>query len=230
MSKIVVEAYAPSGMLIDLFPITKTKDAIPSWFKNLPGKPGEDVKNVRQCPAAKDLFSKGMIIPLWADYEITINNDGTGSIDSGMRFNNMSPAEVHNVNSQAAGAWPGYTNIKFASPWYIWCSEPIEWMWSQPVWWQSNPQEFTTVTGISEFRYQHESNINCLIKKPQSSIMLSVKAGTPMAQLIPLTEKDWELKLDVMTPEVFSRKFSKWNYSLNPVMAYQRLKSIITKD
>jgi hypothetical protein len=220
-------------MLIDLFPIVKAEEHVPDWYRKLPGKPGQDIKNVRQCPAAKDLFTKGMLIPMWADYEITIDSDGSGSIDSGMTLNNIKPAEVHNLGVQAHGAWPGYSNVKFASPWYIWCSEPIEWAWTQPIWWQNNPKEFITVTGISEFRYQHECNINCLIKKPESSIILNVRAGTPMAHLIPLTDREWDLKLDVLTPEVYAKKFSKWNHSLkwtSPAMAYQQLKSIINRN
>jgi hypothetical protein len=226
--KIVVEAFAPNGTLIDLFPIERTENATPRWYQNLPGKPVDGL-NVKQCPGAKDLFSKGLIIPLWADYEITLDAGGGGSIKSAMTGMNFPPADTHNLEFQAAGAWPEYGNIKFNSPWWLWCSEPIEWAWLPATWWQQDPQEIIPVPGIAEYRYQHITNINTLVKKSKISKVISLKAGTPMVQLIPLTERDWEFKLEVMTQEEIAKKFTKWEFSLNPRLTYQKIRNILEK-
>lgn len=227
--KIVVEVYAPSKALIDLFPIERTRNVIPDWYKELPAKPVAGI-NVKQCPAAKDLFSKGLIIPLWADYEVTVNPDGRGDIKSAMMKLDFPAGAAHDLEYQASGAWPDYVNIKFNSPWLIWCSEPIEWAWLPTVWWNQDPQEFLTVTGIAEYKYQHQTNINTLIKKPVNTTKtISLKAGTPMAQLVPLTEHDWEFTLEVLTAEIFAKKFAKWEFSLNPRVTYQRVRSMLER-
>lgn len=226
--KIVVEAFAPNGALIDLFPIERTENVIPKWYQDLPGKPLDGL-NVKHCPGAKDLFSKGLIIPLWADYEITLNANGHGDIKSAMTGVSFPPADTHSLQFQAAGAWPDYVNIKFNSPWYIWCNEPVEWAWLPPIWWQQDPQEVILATGISEYRYQHQTNINTLVKRPTTTKVISLKAGTPMAQLVPLTERNWEFKLEVMTHEEFAKKFTRWEFSLNPRLTYQKIRSILEK-
>ena len=227
--KIVVEVFAPNRALIDLFPIERTKNIIPKWYQELPAKPVDGI-NVKQCPAAKDLFSKGLIIPLWADYEVTVNPDGQGDIKSAMMRMDFPAGAAHNLEYQASGAWPDYVNIKFNSTWLIWCSEPIEWAWLPAVCGNQDPQDFVAVTGIAEYKYQHQTNINTLIKKPvEATKTIALKAGTPMAQLVPLTERDWEFKLEVISAEVFSKKFSTWEFSLNPRLAYQRLRSILER-
>lgn len=226
--KIVVEAFAPNGTLIDLFPIERTENVLPKWYLDLPAKP-EGGLNVKQCPGAKDLFNKGLIIPLWADYEITLHANGRGDIKSAMMGMDFPPADTHNIQFQAAGAWPDYANVKFNSPWWIWCDEPIHWTWLPATWWQQDPQEFTVATGISEYRYQHQTNINTLIKKPTETKVISLKAGHPMAQLVPLTEREWEFKLEVMSQEAFAKKFTKWEFSLNPRLTYQKMRSMLEK-
>jgi hypothetical protein len=226
--KLVLEAYAPAGSLIDLFPITRASNSLPAWYESCPAKINGD-RTVKQCPGLTDLYSNGIIIPAWADLEVSINPDATGHIKSGMNKKYGIVAEGHDLSIQAPGAWQGYENIKFINPWWLWCSEPIEWIWVQPTWSQPNPQEITLLPAITEFRYQHQANINTIIKKPTENKLISIKGGQPLAQLVPLTERDWELKLDVMTPEIFAKKFERWDFSLSLNTGYNKIRSIINR-
>jgi len=227
--KIIVEAYAPIGQLIDLFPITKTKNTLPSWYDSLPAKINGE-RTVKQCPGLTDLYNCGFTIPAWADYEVLVNADNTGHIKSGMGKRYGEHSTGHDLPVQAPGAWPDYINVKFHNPWWIWCSEPIEWLWVQPVWSQTHPQEFTLIPAVTEFRYQYQANINTLIKKPKESKLITIRGGTPLAQLVPLIERDWDLKLDVMTPEIFAEKFDRWDFSLSQNTGYNKIKSIINRN
>lgn len=224
--KIVLEAYAPVGDLIDLFPIVESRKCIPKWYHSLPAS-NHDV-NVKNCFGLKDLYNKGIIIPLWADHEIILDPISGVSVSSGMQ-STMQPVVSHDLDEQAPGAWPGYINLKFNSPWLFWCDEPIHWVWTQPVWWQEDPQQLTLVSGVAEFRGQHDSNVATLLRMPQQKKTLTLKAGLPMAQLIPLTEEPWELKNMVMTKEIFDKKFAHWEFSLNPKLRYPKIRNILNR-
>jgi hypothetical protein len=227
--KIVLEAYAPVGDLIDLFPIVESSKCIPTWYTKLPPSDTSN-PNVRSCFGLKDLYKKGIIIPLWSDYDVTIDPMRGISAVSGMQNQATFPPLVSNdIASQTGGAWPNYANLKFNSPWLFWCSEPIQWVWVQPVWWQKDPQQMVLVTASAEFRGQHDSNISTLIKMPNQTETISFKAGLPMAQLIPLTEEPWELKNMVMTKEIFDKKFAHWEFSLNPKLRYPKIRNILNR-
>jgi hypothetical protein len=220
--KITLEAYAPVGELINLFPIIKADT--PNWFKKISANVNNG-SNIKHCSGVKDLYKRGLMFPLWADYEIDISRTGV-SVRSGMAEDKFKSADIHNLQNQASGLWPGYSSVKFNSPWYFWCSEPIEWVWVQPMWDQQHPQQLSLVPGISEYKYMHQTNINTLIRIPDKQETISLKAGTPMAHLIPLTEKDWDLKLIVMDSTAWATKFSPWSFSLGHALRYQKIKKI----
>jgi hypothetical protein len=118
--KIVLEAYAPVGDLIDLFPIVESSKSIPTWYNKLPTS-RDDNPNVRNCFGLKDLYKKGIIIPLWADYEISVDPVRGISATSGMQNQATFPPLVSNdTDAQTGGAWPNYVNLKFNSPWLFW--------------------------------------------------------------------------------------------------------------
>ena len=224
--KLTITLYTPVGQLIDLFPPIKTKEIIPDWYLSLPTKT-DKVLTVKQCPGFKDLINQGFIFPLWADYDIVANPAGLPEIRSCM---DRPAGETHSLSEQATDAWPNYLNIKFHNPWLAWCNEPIKWVWTQPVWHQKHPQELLNVTGVSEFRHQHNTHINTIFKRPEVTTTMSFKAGTPMAQLIPLTERDWDLKLEIITPEIFSAKFARWNFMpVSTGIMYQKIRTLFDR-
>lgn len=225
--KIILEAYAPIGDLVDLFPPVRADEITPKWYQSLPAKPMPGL-TVKHCPGIRDMLSKGFIIPLWADYNVTIASHGLCDITSGMENTNVPPLTSHPIDFQAANAWPNHINLKFNNPWVFWCSEPIEWVWVQPTMWQQHPQELILVPGITEFRYQSTANINTITALPDEPVTLSFKAGTPMAQLVPLIKDDWELKVDVLTPDIYARKFANWKFSLTHHAQYLQRKNIIS--
>jgi hypothetical protein len=228
-NKLTITLYSPVGQLIDLFPPVKTKDLIPNWYNALPVK-SENATTVKHCPGFKDLVSKGFILPLWADHEIIIGPVGDPIIHSTNTTSGRPPSASHSLAEQAPGAWPNYLNIKFHCPWLAWCDEPIGWAWSQPVWHQTDPQELINVTAVSEFRHQHDLHINTIFKRPIVSKTISIKAGTPMAQLIPLTERDWDIKLEMLTPEIFSSKFAKWSFMpYSSGITYQKIRTMFDR-
>jgi len=107
-----LEAYASLGQLADLFPIVRSKESLPNWYHNISSLEGQ--KTVRQCPGVNNLFHKGVMIPAWADHEITIHPNGNTNVTSPA---SQQPTGSHRLVNDAPGAWPGYANIKFLNPW-----------------------------------------------------------------------------------------------------------------
>lgn len=207
---IKLEIYAPMGHLIDLFPPKPMKEHLPDWWTAINTK-SIDNKTVKHCPGFKDLYAQGIALPLWCDYEFVL--DTKEVIEMRWPTTSGHPAPLsHSLIAQAPGAWPGYINIKFNSPWKFHCNESVQFVWVQPVWGQENPQEFILVPGITDFRINKHTNINTLWKLGNKKITL--KAGTIMAQLIPLTDRPLEISYHVMDNDSFNKKFAIWDFTL----------------
>lgn len=218
-----LEAYAPTGQLTDIFPIVHTRNALPSWYHNLPKVNYE--KSIRHCPGVVDLFRAGVMIPAWADQEIIIFPDGNVRVVSASTDR---PTSSHNVDIEAPGAWPGYVNVKLLNPWMFYCNKTINWLFLPPTWCQSDPAEFTIIPGVLEFRLAHEANINMLFKLKPEPYKVSIKAGDSLMQMIPITEEKFNLEVKTMTQDIFTEKFLQWNHSFN--YGYQKAISRIKKS
>jgi hypothetical protein len=223
-SPLKLEAYAPLGQLVDLFPIVHTKNALPSWYHNLL-KFDDKQKNVRHCPGVGDLFRLGVMIPAWSDHEIVIYPDGRTNVRSPSSNN---PVSSHNLNFDAPGAWPGYVNVKLLNPWMLYCNKPVKWLFLSPTWCNSDPAEFTIVPGVLEFRVAHEANVNMLFKLKSEPYTVLIKAGDSLMQMIPITEEKFELEVKTMTQDILTEKFLPWNHSFN--YGYQKAISRIKKS
>lgn len=218
--KLVLEMYAEIGELCELFPPERLKKSIPSWFYNIPG---DGKKTVKQCPGFIDLHDSGIVVRSWAEYEITVSPHSAQV--KAPQYQRGPHSDIHDLNFQAPGAWPGYQNVKLHSPWLFWCNEPIKWMWTQPTWEQNDPAKFIVIPGVSEYKYQNRTNILLLFKSQPTEYKVHIRPGDILAHLVPLTERPVEYKVDVLTPDIYNRKFAKWNHSFD--MVYQKTKAII---
>jgi hypothetical protein len=224
--KIKVEAYSPSGELIDLIPIVLAKDCLPSWYFNL-AKNQEEIPTIRHCNGFKDLYNEGFIIRSWSDIDIQIKPNGKFMYDVASRNELPNPIEQHNIALQATGAWPDYINLKLVSPWWVRCNKVVKWAVIQPVWAQHDPAEYTLVPGILEFRYQHMTNLNLIFKVKPEPYTVHIKAGQPLAHVIPLFEDDWSLEVKFLEAGDWQRYFARWTHSFG--MVYQKTRAIFGK-
>jgi hypothetical protein len=218
-----LEVYTPVGQLAELFPVVRSKEALPKWYHHISAPP--DQKTVKQCPGISTLFNRSVTIPAWADHDITIYPNGHTEITSPY---SQKPTSSHRLSTDAPGAWPGYANIKFLNPWMFWCNKPVDWLFLPPTWNQLDPQEFTVVPGITEFKVVHEANVNTLFKLKDTPYRVSIKAGDALMQMIPITEESFELEIKSMTPQIWAEKFQQWPFSLNYVYhkAISKIKKI----
>lgn len=204
---IKLEMYTWFGSLIDLFPPRLASSSRPDWLKAIP--PTNDA-SVKHCHGVKDLYNEGVVVPSWADFDITIRPQGqplvVSSVDQLPEHSTPHPIDdtiwAHN-----------YVNTKLHTPWFFYCEEMIKWAVIQPVWEQQDPLEWLTVPGIIELKYQNQVNANMIFKRKEMPYGVKIRAGDPLTHLIPLSERPLEIEVKIMTQEDWSRKFNKWHFT-----------------
>jgi hypothetical protein len=96
-----------------------------------------------------------------------------------------------------------------------------------PVWHLKNPLEWTVVPGMLEFKYQHATNINLLFKLRPEKYMVRIKAGQPIAHLVPMFDQSWEFETKAMDISDWKKHFARWPHSFD--LVYQKTRAFVQK-
>jgi hypothetical protein len=78
-------------------------------------------------------------------------------------------------------------------------------MFIEPTYTMANPNIFTVIPGVLNFKYQNYANINLMteIANPMQK-QIHISAGEPLAHIIPLTEDNVELRVHKLSKEDFN--------------------------
>ena len=199
--KIVVDCFIDNPVVQNLFKIDHAHKFVPVEWKQLP--PIVDVKSLqdprskesipistaKRCVGMVNLFTSGFILPSWTDFKIEMMKDGLffkhdpmGSLD----------ANPHPPFMYWEDLYKGYQHVKISSPWLIKEKTGVRFSWNQCTYHNTERHaNYHALSGILDFKAQHNTHINVFVKKGTT---LTVNAGDPLIQLIPLTELDVELK------------------------------------
>lgn len=199
----------------DLEPIlpkpVKAADALPDWFRQMPGKVpadtlgGGEIRTVKQCPPFLDALSLGLLIPLPTDLTIA---DGALSWDWDLppladAAITRAPVGLH-VPEQTRGApvdTGGRLVLKFISFWTL--EVPPGWslLFTHPF---NRPDlPFTTLTGVVDCDLFRDGYVHfpALLDPGFSGV---IAAGTPVAQVVPV-QRGVDLEITAMTGEQVAR-------------------------
>lgn len=200
-----IEFYSTVPGLPDLFPIVKAKDALPKWAKSArdsfikqKNESNGRMNHIYQCPGIFDLLGQGYVVPMWHD--IIISTDGNPD-----EFRWTVPTsdladfdkERSIVESQSNGTesivpmkpWSMNTLVKINTPWHVVAPRGVK-LLIIPI---AYPDtfEFESSTGILNPGYNNEINIQLYHNIQKGEVF--IKAGTPLAQIIPLSEQEFDL-------------------------------------
>lgn len=198
-STIILDCFISDDRIANLFPIEKTINAIPTWWKSLPKEINLDnypvpMSTIKRCPGFKDLFANSITIPAWGEYRLFLDPSG--------QFSYLSPNHkieaVSHSNSQFQNAFDNYSHLKLTSPWFIKEKSGVKFSMLQAVWHQTNPSEFIIPPGMLEFKYQHATHINLISSVGMQRKEITISAGNPITYLVPLTEKSVEIRVQVI--------------------------------
>lgn len=203
--KVVVDCFTSNIDAHDSFPIQPANKFYPNWWKRLPNSfPVEtnngvqfENKTMRSCYGLINHYKQGFILPLWSDLIIQTQADGLGNSYSYQYADQRSEIGVHPVD-QMGKEFNSLVHVKLVSPWRIREKTGIEFIYMEPTW--NQPGDLLTMStppGAIEYKYQHTSSVNMFLEKGRKYMF---SAGRPMAHLIPLTEKELDLRCHLVSP------------------------------
>jgi len=203
-----------SQHVLDLFPPKYSlPDLIPDWYGSITKEPG--ARTLRHCPGFVDLLKNSIGIPLWADYEITHQN---GQLKNAS-IAGLPAEEVPNMiqphhPSQWGDAFPGCTQIKLISPWYITSNKKTQFMMHDAIWHKPVADDYQTLPGMLNFNVQHASHINMILPSSSEEKTIIIKAGTIIAYLTPITNEKIDIKTKWVSQERIN-SFILYNFSFS---------------
>lgn len=179
------------------------KKHIPEWFKKIPAFRNRDSRGfpaltAKKCLPMLDAMSLGWVIPLQADVHV-ITNDDCSIIKAECREGNeLNVVQGHSWDQVASEKWTGYKQdpLKFLNFWRI---------KTKPGWsclFQTLPnllqQDFKCLSGVVDTdTYKNNINFPAVWLTPNADITL--KAGTPLVQVIPFKRSSMESKIRTST-------------------------------
>jgi hypothetical protein len=212
--KVVVDAFCLYPRLAEFFPIEHARKISPYWYEKAPAYAdgAKTVATIKLCPGFQEISRRGLIIPLWKDHHIAWDNNGLRNVEiPGVDAREYS---VVHEKEQWPGVYPGYNHVKLVSPWMIKTERPIQWHFGQPMWHAKDPLSILVANGVLEFHYQHMTHLNLFLPPVHVGRVneVTLEAGTPIIQMIPLEDIDIDLRIHEAT-EADYRKMSPYPWT-----------------
>ena len=190
--KIVLDCFTSKPYVIEHAPINYAIKNIPDWWKDLPAsyRDGHQPRlTMKSCVGMVDYYVKSIAIPLWCDLSISVDAD---KVYSWHFSDDITTAQIHPINTQATNFLNDYGHMKILTPWLFKSEKNVDWVWSHPSYNYSNSNNVVSLPGISNFYYQHNTNINMMVHLDQEKSFL-MPYGEPLALLTPMSDRKVEI-------------------------------------
>jgi hypothetical protein len=215
-------------------PIVEARESTPEWFKTLKIPGGHTT--IQQCPGIQDYVSKGYVVRLWQDLEFIYDPTrgfGISPANNLATFDNRLGMEIQTHPEEQ---YQGLTffkkqlplSVKLRCPWYVETPPGVD-MLMLPLTFEN--QLFKCVPGILKTSMYHVLLAQMIFDYVEGPIIL--KKGTPLFQLIPLTDKKLKLTFEEPSVKICNKidKTANWLYSKkHPAAQYNKLTDEKFKD
>lgn len=185
------------------YPIVPSSKFIPSWWKKTPKssfnlETFENRNTARSCLSIIETFKTGFIQPMWCDLAISIDSE------SNYKCQFSDPSSVIHVhsNEQFIDFYEDYFFFKLDSPWKILSSTKTKIIVIDPFYLTNSPKPFINPYGFLEIEMCKPLNSFLFLNKKQPQNIL-IKAGTPMQQIVALTDKPVKLVTEVISNDKY---------------------------
>ena len=203
-SVINVDCFTHNDMVYEHFRIDRASKFFPEEIKLLPNHvelkanhhPNsflmEKIGTLRKCNGIVDLFSVGMILPLWSNIHIEVTKEGQiFHVDRIARADDFNTFDVHDRIQYGSAIYGNQVNVKLLTPWYLEEKSGVKFTWNMCDWHRTDiAHKVRVVSGVLDFKYQHQLNTNLFIEK---NCIIKYNAGDPLVHMIPLSEKRLKL-------------------------------------
>jgi hypothetical protein len=208
---VFLDCYTYSHYAYNHAQIAPSHKYFPEWFKREAKFLDDGSATIKNCSAFTDFYTKGIVVPLWGEVEITVNpKSEANEKDVYTWVSSNADFDLHSMNHPKR-QWQGFGdddtfNIKFVSPWAFKTTELINFTWTQPTWSQPDTfDNFTALPAVMQFKSQSFTNINYVVKQTAKQQTINLQPLTPMAILHPMTERKVEIRTHLVDREKFEK-------------------------
>ena len=178
---------------------------LPGWLKAMPQQASSALTHaeedtVKRCPPFVDAMTRGFLIPLTCDLKVE-NGEFTWDCDlpaGGTAGFPRSPIGFHEAG-QVAGT-PLFDAdrflVKFHNLWTIEAPDGYSLLFTHPV--NRFDLPYTTLTGLVDCDRYRDAWIHFPAHWHDENFNGVLRAGTPVAQCIPVKREDWALRTTVL--------------------------------
>lgn len=202
--QINVDCFIDSYRTAITYPIRRSFQYIPEWWRKLPQNyhvPHEITKKpyerptMRSCYGITSLYKRGFIMPLWADIDLFFEQD-----EEKATYSYQSVAELKIIQHEPkeyGNNFSRYHHMKLQSPWLIREKSGVEFLFTPCLWSHlDSAPHLRVVPGVLNFKHQYSTNVNWFV--PHMNATFRLESGMPLAQIIPLTDKNVKLSVHVL--------------------------------
>lgn len=217
-NKIYVDCFTTSEFQLNACPITRSTKQFPEWWKKIPGTISFEEENgisidrstIKRCIGILDLYKNSFTLPMWSDFKIEIGEENNMSF---MRWYISDDTEIARHDSrQWANNFSNFKQIKLMSPWKLKEKTGCKFAFVSPSWTLlENLKDLHIMPGIVDYKYQHSTHVNMFV--PYQIGQHIIKVGTPLAHIIPLTEKSVEFNCHAIDEIEYKKMSSRTKYS-----------------
>lgn len=209
--KIVVDLFTLHASFYEFSKPRLASTWLPNWWKNLKNEmpvPESPVSQstMKRCVGMTSLYQRGFVLPLWSDLIIEVSPIGTTD------FRWFAPEGSmiefgHHPEVQRSGYLPDthYHQLKLSSVWGARCKEDIEFLMLQPTWNHPSPEKMIICPGLLNFKFTSSLNVNMFIPRDKEVKTLKLNIGFPLAQFVPLSERDVDIRLRLVDHQELTR-------------------------
>lgn len=212
--KIVIDAFTDHSVAYEHFPIKRSVNFLPDWWKALPMPSGYTLenmfkaeRNMRHCTGIIDIYRYCHTLPMWTDMRIVV--DPKGETGVAWQFADMrSNATAHSA-VQRGSFLPDadYAQVKLSPPWILKSKESVVWIMFQPTYSFDAPDKLIFLPGMVDFQW--DTNVNIQLASPRLEgrhNLISIEAGTPLMTMLPMTDKEIEFRHHHVTRDEMMRR------------------------
>ena len=203
-----IQFFSSIDGVAETYPIIKTSKELPKWahlakedFKKQQKSKQDIHLHITRCPGIFHMFAQGFIISAWNDFEFECNygeNIKWATSADGFAMDNLLGKPVISIQSGVSVGqylpkrpWSIPHILKYNTPWHVITPKNVK-MLMVPLPYTED-FDLECCPGILDPALSTELNIQMYWNKKSGKRI--VKAGTPLAQLIPLTEKNYSFEV-----------------------------------
>jgi hypothetical protein len=212
--KLIIKAYTFKSATYEYFTVAKSHHFYPEWWKKLPtfheelrGALNVKAPTMKTCAGIIEIYKKGIILPLWSDLQFRVaENNQWAAAFSDHNTNQPTSHPRYQIGENNA-EFNNCIHIKIDAPWlFIDVNKTGIPFLQQGCFWNniSTQRLLHICPGVLNYKFQHSVNINAFLSSntPEEFV---IPANTPIMQMIPLSEKELELQVELISYEDFNK-------------------------